>query len=261
MLTGGCGAFYERDMASPQIENGYTRIANELLEALAKFRINGEAQQILYVIFRKTYGFSKKEDAISLSQFCDATKLERAHVCRAITKLTDLHIVLRRRSKRTTFYSLNKNWEQWSAETGTVPKRATIIAETGNQTVPKRAHTKERNKKETMSWKKYKEPIIDSDTNELESLPLKKVPEKDIKWFFYLFKDNPAHLGWIQGNTTQRGAAERLLEGENKGKEKIKNAVAYARLIKSEPYAPQINSPLDLEQKWTKLQDFKEKHG
>jgi len=33
-------------MASPQLENGYTRIANELMEALARIRIPGEARQV-----------------------------------------------------------------------------------------------------------------------------------------------------------------------------------------------------------------------
>lgn len=33
-------------MANPQCENGYTRIANEILEALSKIRIPGEARRL-----------------------------------------------------------------------------------------------------------------------------------------------------------------------------------------------------------------------
>lgn len=47
-------------MANPQCENGFTKIANELMEALAKIRIPGEARQVLDVIFRQTYGWNKK---------------------------------------------------------------------------------------------------------------------------------------------------------------------------------------------------------
>ena len=37
-------------MANPQTENGYTKIANEIMEALAHIRIPGEAMQVLLVI-------------------------------------------------------------------------------------------------------------------------------------------------------------------------------------------------------------------
>ena len=47
-------------MANPQKENGYTSIANDIVEALAGIRIPGEARQCLDVILRKTYGWNKK---------------------------------------------------------------------------------------------------------------------------------------------------------------------------------------------------------
>ena len=52
-------------MANPQAENGHTDIANEIVEALARTRISGTETQLLWVIFRKTYGWHKKEDEIS----------------------------------------------------------------------------------------------------------------------------------------------------------------------------------------------------
>jgi len=80
-------------MASPQKEKGYTVIANELLEALAKIRIPGEARQILDVIIRKTYGFNKKEDLISYSQFTTLTNIKRTNIRRAIVKLRNMNII------------------------------------------------------------------------------------------------------------------------------------------------------------------------
>jgi phage replication O-like protein O len=64
-------------MNSPQLENGYTRIANELLDALIRYRIPGEERQVLDVIIRKTYAYGKKEDRISLSQFHDMTRIKK----------------------------------------------------------------------------------------------------------------------------------------------------------------------------------------
>ncbi len=74
-------------MANPQKENGHVDIANEIMEALAGIRISGEEWQCLCVIFRKTYGWHKKEDWISLSQFNLLTKLKKPNIFRAIKKL------------------------------------------------------------------------------------------------------------------------------------------------------------------------------
>ena len=97
-------------MASPQIENGYTRIANEIMEALAKVRIPGEARQVLDAVFRKTYGWNKREDKISLSQFEKMTGLARPSICRAIKKLLIMNII-EKESVRigTTDYDTAKN--------------------------------------------------------------------------------------------------------------------------------------------------------
>jgi len=57
----------------PQKENGYTPIANEIMDALCSHRISGEERQLLDCIIRKTYGWNKKVDEISLSQFMKMT--------------------------------------------------------------------------------------------------------------------------------------------------------------------------------------------
>src|SRR3990167_9144794 len=52
---------------TPQLEDGYIRIANEIVDKLISYRISGEEWQILLVVLRKTYGFHKKEDHTSIS--------------------------------------------------------------------------------------------------------------------------------------------------------------------------------------------------
>jgi phage replication O-like protein O len=76
--------------ACPQKQNGYVPIANEIYDALIGIRIPGEAEQCLKLIIRKTYGYNKKEDAISLSQFCSFTGLKKPNVCKAIRKLKEI---------------------------------------------------------------------------------------------------------------------------------------------------------------------------
>ena len=43
-------------MANPQIENGYTAVANEILDNLYKFSLNGTELKVISCIFRYTFG-------------------------------------------------------------------------------------------------------------------------------------------------------------------------------------------------------------
>jgi len=100
-------------MANPQVEDGYTRIANELLEALARIRIPGEAMQITLTVLRQTYGFQKKTDAISLDRFCLATGLKKSNCVRAIRKSLAMNLIIRTDNNRVPKYSINKDFETW----------------------------------------------------------------------------------------------------------------------------------------------------
>ena len=80
-------------MADVQLENGYTRIANELLEALIKHDFTASQYKIIFAIIRKTYGWNKAEDSISVSQFEELTGLHRRTVQREMQKLKKMNVV------------------------------------------------------------------------------------------------------------------------------------------------------------------------
>lgn len=130
-------------MANPQLEHGFIRIATEIIEALAHIRIPGEARQVLDAIIRKTYGFNKKEDEISLSQFCLMTGLNRPHVCMAIHKLRAMNMITEKGNGDTNIYSLNKDFESWKPlpKKVTLPKKVIEITEKGKKSLPKKVHT------------------------------------------------------------------------------------------------------------------------
>lgn len=96
-------------MANPQIENGFTRIANEILEHLCLAGINGSEYRILISVIRKTYGFNKKKDYISLTQYQKLTTMNRPQAVKTIKSLVSKRILL----KDNSVYKLNKNWEEW----------------------------------------------------------------------------------------------------------------------------------------------------
>lgn len=108
-------------MANPQIENGYTRIANELLEAICRLNISGNEMRILLYIIRRTYGFNRSYAEIPLSDISAALGMKKGNVSRGIKKLREANIVDHRPNKGTTpqTVSINKNYDEWSVETCT----------------------------------------------------------------------------------------------------------------------------------------------
>jgi len=106
-------------MANPQCENGYTRIANELLDALIKSCPGGSQGSVLLAVIRKTYGFHKKEDSISISQIQKATNLSRRAVIYATQNLEAKRMLIvkrkRGRSNKNMInkISIQKKYDKW----------------------------------------------------------------------------------------------------------------------------------------------------
>ena len=126
--TGQMNTINEPKATSPQIEDGYTPIANEIVEALAKTNLSAYEIRILWVIWRKTYGWHKKEDQISVTQFQKATELHRRHVQRTIKRLIERNIIASKGYNRITSYQFQKDYTKWKdiASKGyPAPKEAT----------------------------------------------------------------------------------------------------------------------------------------
>ncbi len=157
-------------MANPQKEDGHVDIANEIVEALARIRISGEEMQCLWIILRKTYGWHKKEDKISLSQFSQLTGLKRQNVLRAINKLSSKKIIgiIKNDSSQINIYNINKDFDKWEPLPKKITlssKKITTVINIDNRVSSKKIHTKETITKETIQ-KKY----ILSDEEFLSSL-------------------------------------------------------------------------------------------
>ena len=100
-------------MANPQKENGYTAIANEILERLYAIPLSGSEYKIILCILRKTYGWRKKSDRISLSQLVTETKLSRKQVCESINKLVTKRLLFKLKTSQINEYYFNKDYEMW----------------------------------------------------------------------------------------------------------------------------------------------------
>lgn len=120
-------------MTSPQLENGYVKIATEIYDAFAKIRIPGEARQLLDFIIRKTYGYHKKEDFISLSQFVLGTGLKRPNVVRGLKKLLEMKLIIKSDTTLINSYRFNKHYCDWGggivSDTGGIKSVAKVVSE------------------------------------------------------------------------------------------------------------------------------------
>jgi len=171
-------------MANPQREDGHVDIANGIVEALAKTYLSSYESQVLWAIFRKTYGWHKKEDWITNTQITEMTGIAESHVSRTIKKLVKRHIV--GKSGKKLFFQ--KNYDEWEKIPKQVsdkkipiqdiklPKQVSEITQTGMKKLPKQVDTKET--KETIT----KEIILSQIKNLLTLFPETLKEEIQVYW-------------------------------------------------------------------------------
>lgn len=112
------------------LDNGYTRIANELLEAVMLANLTQHQLLVFFAIARKTYGYNKKSDWVGNEQLSKLTGM-LPHKCSAAkSELVSREILVA--EKRHV--SINKNIHEWK-EKQTYPKKVTL-PESGKKTLP-----------------------------------------------------------------------------------------------------------------------------
>jgi len=137
-------------VASPQKENGFTPIANEILEKLVNICLLGSEFQVLLFIIRKTYGFHKKSDRISLSQFEQGTGLSRPTVIKTLKNLIARNMVVKiYLPDQNMGYSFIKDHEKWVVKTHLLVKGKWVSSKEGFTETSKEGFTHKRKKDNT----------------------------------------------------------------------------------------------------------------
>jgi len=109
---------------TPQKEDGFTPIANEIMEALMRVNLSAYESRVLWFLFRKTYGWNKKTDWITLSQFSECIGLDRRLIHRAIKSLSSKKmIVIYRDDTFKIRYGFQKDFKKWKLSS----KKMTVI--------------------------------------------------------------------------------------------------------------------------------------
>ncbi|MCB5318655.1 replication protein [Yersinia massiliensis] len=92
-------------------DDGYTRIANELLEAIAGADLTARQLKVMIAVIRKTYGYQKKLDRIADIQIADITGLSRQNVNKAKKELLSMHCLMMDGNK----IGPNKDLSEWQS--------------------------------------------------------------------------------------------------------------------------------------------------
>lgn len=104
---------------NPQIEEGFTKIANELFDALIKLRVTTTQMNILLFVIRETYGFNRKFKDLSATYIASGIKRDHRNTRRAIDDLIKRRIIKvykENTASQSRQLGINKHYTEWLRE-------------------------------------------------------------------------------------------------------------------------------------------------
>jgi len=165
---------------TPQTNKGFIKIAtgnseNDVLTALIKANLNATEYQVVLTVLRKTWGWNKKKDWISYTQFEKLTGKTRPSIWNAIEQLVKKNILVRNSEKgKQTFYQVNKDFTSWK-----LVKSAKLVKQT--ELVKKTLPTSKENLTQLVKKTKHTKETITKETIQKKYTSIKNLKEKDLK--------------------------------------------------------------------------------
>ena len=131
ILNFGRGNFAEQERRVADIDDGYARLSNMLLEAYSGADLTKRQFKVLLAILRKTYGWNKPMDRITDSQLSEITKLPVKRCNEAKLELVRMNII----KQQGGMFGPNKNISEWCIpqNEGGSPKMRDIPQNRGTQ--------------------------------------------------------------------------------------------------------------------------------
>jgi phage replication O-like protein O len=102
-------------MASPQPDQ-FTKLSNEILDEICRFKFNGAQFRIIMKIWRLTYGYGRKDHEFSVTFLHETTALSEVTVKKELKTLIDSKVL--KVTKEATYrdarkLAFNKNYDEW----------------------------------------------------------------------------------------------------------------------------------------------------
>ncbi|ENZ8706300.1 replication protein [Klebsiella pneumoniae] len=146
-----------QELRVADLDDGFTRIANELLEAVMRAGLSQHQLLVFMAVMRKTYGFNKKSDWISNEQISVLTGI-LPHKCSAAKSALVKRGILTQTGR---VIGINKAVSEWSSlpvkgkEKKPYLKKVTLpesgkksLPESGNAYYPNQVNTKDKHTKD-----------------------------------------------------------------------------------------------------------------
>lgn len=184
------------------IENGFTKIANEILDAMAKAPLNGSQRRIIDVLWRSTYGYGRKAHELSETFISEATGITKRQIQRELKALIDSNIILVK--KQATFSAsrvleFNKYYETWKIQKSRPQEGSCHKTVTKKKADQDRTPKKDKTEKDTETleyfesiWKLYPNKKGKADISNTQKTKLAKISyEEWVRIVERYVKDNP----------------------------------------------------------------------
>ncbi len=98
----------------PQLEQGYTRIANTLLKGILQYPFRGGELRLVLAVIRLTYGWGRKEAVLKIRELAQVSGLSQRHAKRLIKNLARDQVLIRQPINRVkVVIGLNKEFSTW----------------------------------------------------------------------------------------------------------------------------------------------------
>ena len=149
MSTAEVIEFKPREGRVANLDDGYTRIANDLLEKIISFPFTLRQQNLLLAIARKTYGYNKKIDWIGNKQLSELTRYPETRCSTTKNELIKMNVLVTKGRE----VGINKNLNEWESDITQTSKTFTksvkkTFTKTVNHSLPKEVNTKDNTTKD-----------------------------------------------------------------------------------------------------------------
>jgi len=204
------------------VEDGFTRIANELFSALIQAPMTDRERRVALAVVRLTYGWNKKADRIADSQLSEIAGMPRQKVNKVKQQLIAKKIIKSEGSGHGIL-SINKHFDQWDFGAKHTPiqkgdKRGDTVTHEGDKVCTPRGCTPKTEDMNTLSNERERigEPTRDASVGDKpKSKTLPDCPHNEILdlWAEVMpDKRQPAKNLW-QGTERARHLAARWKAG------------------------------------------------
>lgn len=162
-------------------KESYTQVPNDIMDKLYSkgFHLPGEQGAVFNFILRKTIGWGKDNDRLSLSQFASALGIKKQSADRAIKALTTRKIITvsKDADSQVKVFGINTNIDEWKPSAKMLPSATTLktVSNAADKPSAKMLNTKDNKETITKEIKNLSPHSAEADKPEPEIQPSAKI--------------------------------------------------------------------------------------